>query len=175
MTSDLKYERANIELRRSRVLDLIAQGVPQYQVAQQLNVSASCVSLDIQYLEETAKENIEKQLQEVLPIQHLKVMSGLHQVLRKTWEIVNKEHIDDKTKLQSLALVNESYRLIMELSSDGNVIKEAMAFVRRHNNKPTTEEENKVIESVQNQEESEDNDSDKEEQEEEEEEEEARS
>ena len=85
-------------------------------------------------------------------MQYSKTMAGLNQVLKKTWEIVNKS-VDDKTKLQSLALVNECYRLIMELSSDGNVIKEAMAFVRRHNNKPTEQEEQKVIESIQNQDE----------------------
>ena len=138
MTSELKYERANIELRRSRVLDLLAQGLPQNQIAQQLNVSSATVSLDIQYLECSAKQNIEKQLHEILPMQYSKTMAGLNQVLKKT-------------KLQSLALVNECYRLIMELSSDGNVIKEAMAFVRKH--KPSPEEEQKVIEDIQNQEE----------------------
>ena len=151
MTSELKYERANIELRRSRVLDLLAQGLPQNQIAQQLNVSSATVSLDIQYLECSAKQNIEKQLHEILPMQYSKTMAGLNQVLKKTWEIVNKDTIEDKTKLQSLALVNECYRLIMELSSDGNVIKEAMAFVRKH--KPSPEEEQKVIEDIQNQEE----------------------
>jgi hypothetical protein len=149
MGSSLKFERANIELRRSRVLDLLAQGLPQSHIAEQLNVSPATISLDIQYLECSAKQNIEKQLHEVLPMQYSKTMAGLNQVLRKTWEIVNKEHVDDKTKLQSLALVNECYRLIMELSSDGNVIKEAIAFVAR--NKPSKQEEDKVIESIQNQ------------------------
>jgi hypothetical protein len=146
MGSSLKFERANIELRRSRVLDLLAQGLPQSHIAEQLNVSPATISLDIQYLECSAKQNIEKQLHEVLPMQYSKTMAGLNQVLRKTWEIVNKEHVDDKTKLQSLALVNECYRLIMELSSDGNVIKEAMAFVRRHT--PTKQEEDRVIEEI---------------------------
>ena len=63
---------------------------------------------------------------------------------------------DTKTKLMSLALVNDCYKLIMELSSDASIIKEAMAFVRRHNNKPSKQEEEEVIESIQNQGESED-------------------
>ena len=148
--NSLKYERANIELRRSKVLDLLAQGTPQNQIAQQLNISPSCVSLDIQYLEETAKENIEKHIHETLPMQYAKTQAGLYQVLRKTWEIVNKDHVDDKTKLQSLALINDSYRLLMELVSDGSVIKEAMAFVKRVL-VPSEQEENKVIEELQNQ------------------------
>jgi transcriptional regulator len=162
MSASFKYDRANIELRRSKTLDLLAQGLPQNQIAEQLNVSTATVSLDIQYLECTAKQNIEKQLHEVLPMQYSKTMAGLNQVLKKTWEIVNKEHVDDKTKLQSLALVNECYRLIMELSSDGNVIKEAISFVRKHT--PTKSEEDQVIESIQQQE---DNDSEETQEEEE--------
>lgn len=83
-------------------------------------------------------------------MQYSKTMAGLNQVLRKTWEIVNKEHIDDKVKLQSLALINESYRLIFELISDGTVIKEAMAFVKKVL-VPSEQEENQVIEQIQQQ------------------------
>lgn len=150
INSNFKYDRANIELRRNRVLDLLAQGTPQNIVAQQLNVSTATVSLDIQYLEETAKENIEKHIHETMPMQYSKTMAGLNQVLRKAWEIVNKEHIDDKVKLQSLALINESYRLIFELISDGTIIKEAMAFVKKVL-VPSEQEESQVIEQIQQQ------------------------
>lgn len=154
INSNLKYDRANIELRRSKILDLLSQGIPQNIIAQQLNVSTATVSLDIQYLEETAKENIEKHIHETLPMQYAKVQSGLNQVLRKAWEVVNKEHVDDKTKLQSLALINDSYRLLMELVSDGSVIKEAMSFVKKVL-APSEQEENQVVEELQNQEEEE--------------------
>jgi hypothetical protein len=75
-------------------------------------------------------------------------MSGLHQVLRMAWDLSNEEH-DTKTKLMSLALVNDCYKLIMELSSDASVIKEAIAFVRKH--KPTKQEEDQVTEEIQQQ------------------------
>lgn len=74
-------------------------------------------------------------------MQYSKTQASLNQVVRKAWEIVNKEHVDDKTKLQSLALINDSYRLLMELVSDGSVIKEAMAFVKKAL-VPTEQEEN---------------------------------
>jgi isocitrate dehydrogenase kinase/phosphatase len=59
-----------------------------------------------------------------------------------------EEH-DTRNKLMSLALVNDCYKLIMELSSDASVIKQAIAFVNRR--LPSKEVEEEVIESIQNQ------------------------
>ena len=49
----------------------------------------------------------------------------------------------------SLALVNDCYKLIMELSSDASVIKQAIAFVNRR--LPSKQEEDQVIEEIQQQ------------------------
>ena len=94
----------------------------------------------MKWIRQQAQKAIEQHIQNDLPLQHQKAMSGLHQVLKMAWDMSIGE-ADTKTKLMSLALVNDCYKLIMELSSDATIIKEAMAFVRRHKNKPTKQEE----------------------------------
>jgi DNA-binding NarL/FixJ family response regulator len=47
MNTDLKYEKANIELRRGKVLELLTKGHSQTEIANSLNVSNALISLDI--------------------------------------------------------------------------------------------------------------------------------
>jgi hypothetical protein len=60
-------------------------------------------------------------------------MTGLNQVLKKSWEITNStsSSVDDKTKLQALSLVNECYKYKMDLVTNGVVITDAIKFVRQ--------------------------------------------
>jgi hypothetical protein len=60
-------------------------------------------------------------------------MTGLNQVLKKSWEITNStsSSVDDKTKLQALSLVNECYKYKMDLVTNGAVITDAIKFVRQ--------------------------------------------
>ena len=154
MNGPLKIDRQQIEWRRNQTLELAARGKSQREISIILQVSEATTSVDMKWIRQQAQKAIEQHIQNELPLQHQKAMSGLHQVLKMAWDMSIEEH-DTKTKLMSLALVNDCYKLIMELSSDGIVIKEAMAFVRRHNNKPSKEEKDQVIEEIQNQGESE--------------------
>jgi hypothetical protein len=87
-------------------------------------------------------------------------MTGINQVLKLSWDIANKSKnnsnndndqatattiTDDKTRIQALALVNDCYKYIMDLTTNGVVITDAIKFV--HTNKEklsmSTNEENK--------------------------------
>jgi hypothetical protein len=84
-------------------------------------------------------------------------MTGINQVLKICWEIVNKSRIvkndngqtvtrtDNKTVLQALALINDCYKYIMDLTTNGVVITDAIKFVQKNKEKLTmsTKEENK--------------------------------
>lgn len=102
----------------------------------------------MKWIRQQAQKAIEQHIQQDLPLEHQKAMNGLHQVLKMAWDMSIGE-ADTKTKLMSLALVNDCYKLIMELSSDASVIKQALAFVNRR--LPSNEEEDQVIEEIQNQ------------------------
>jgi hypothetical protein len=69
-------------------------------------------------------------------------MTGINQVLKICWEIVNKPRnvnnndngqtvtiTDNKTVLQALALINDCNKYKMDLTTNGVVITDAIKFV----------------------------------------------
>ena|ERR687895_2938251 len=74
MNSDLKYDKINIELRRGKVLELLAKGNSQTEIAKALNVSNALISLDIQYLREQAQKELETHIVWIFYISRLVIM-----------------------------------------------------------------------------------------------------
>ena len=75
-------------------------------------------------------------------------MSGINQVLKMCWEIVNKSRnvnndnsgqivtmTDNKTVLQALALINDCNKYKMDLTTNGVVITDAIKFVQTNKEK----------------------------------------
>jgi hypothetical protein len=56
-------------------------------------------------------------------------MIGINQVLKMCWSIVNKEVVDDRTRLQALALVNDCNKYKVELVTNGVVVTDAIKYV----------------------------------------------
>ena len=66
----------------------------------------------------------------------------MNQVLKLSWDIANRSKdgngndngqtmtiTDDKTRLQALSLINDCYKYIMDLTTNGVVITDAIRFV----------------------------------------------
>jgi hypothetical protein len=83
-------------------------------------------------------------------------MTGLKQVLKLSWDIANKSKnnnnndngqttattiTDDKTRIQALALANDCYKYIMDLTTNGVVITDAIKFVQTNKEKLTVSKE----------------------------------
>jgi predicted transcriptional regulator len=99
------------------------------RIAKTLGVSQPLVNADIVYLKEQATSNLATHIHETIPMNYKKCLSGLNQVLQITWELQEKS-TDNKEKLQSLSLLKDCYRYLMEMSSDSTTIREAMTFVK---------------------------------------------
>ena len=65
-----------MELRRNEVLKLVAQALPQNQIAQKLGVSTATYHSILQYLRETAKANIRNHIDEIIPTNAIRRMSS---------------------------------------------------------------------------------------------------
>jgi|SRR5215216_6157867 len=93
------------------------------------------------YLREKAQDNLKTHIQDKLPEEYQNCMAGLKQVLKLSWDIANKSKnnnndnsrttttTDDKTRIQELALINDCYKCIMDLTTNGIVITDAIKFV----------------------------------------------
>jgi predicted transcriptional regulator len=142
-----------IEWRRDKVLELSSQGHNQREIADTLHVNKSIVSRDMAYLKQQAQENLKTHIQDKLPEEYQNCMTGLNQVLKICWEIVNKSRnvsnndndghqtvvmTDNKTVLQALALINDCNKYKMDLTTNGVVITDAIRFVQANKEKLAT-------------------------------------
>ena len=147
-----KNERQRIvEWRRSKVLELSSQGNSQPEISRTLQISIGTVNKDLSYLRQLAQENLKSHIQQKLPEEYQNCMTGINQVLKICWEIVNKSRnvdnnngngqtmtvIDNKTVLQALALINDCNKYKMDLTTNGVVITDAIKFVQTNKEKLT--------------------------------------
>ena len=145
-----------IQWRRTKVLELSSQGNTQSDIAKILHVGEATVSRDISSLRQQAQINLKTHINDKLPEEYQNCMTGINQVLKICWEIVNKLRninndngqtvtmTDNKTILQALALVNDCNKYKMDLTTNGVVITDAIKFVQTNKEKLTmsTKEEN---------------------------------
>ena len=118
-----------IEWRRDRVLELSSQGFSQSDIATVLQVDKSIISRDVAYLRHQAQENLQKHIHETVPEEYQKCMVGMKRNLKQTLEIAETA-ADPKTKLQARAIANDCYKYIMNLTTNGVVITDALKYVQ---------------------------------------------
>jgi Trp operon repressor len=138
MTSEMKQRE--LEWRRASVLELASQGHSQREIANKLSVDLAAVNRDIQFLRQQARENLQHHIQERLPLEYQRCMSGLNQVLKTCWAIANNPHTEDRTKLQATAIINDSYKYVMDLTTNGIVVTDAIKYVNSKMNHLKTEQ-----------------------------------
>ena len=126
-----QVERQNIEWRRSKVIELNSQGYSQPETAKILQVSLGTVNRDLSIIRQQARKNLQIHIEKTLPDEYHRCLTGLNQVLKTCWYIVNKPNItpDDKTRLQATAIISDSYKYIMDLVTNKSVITNAIERV----------------------------------------------
>jgi hypothetical protein len=146
-----------VSWRRAKVLELTSQGNSQVEIARVLCVGEATISRDLSYLRQQANENLKVHIQGKLPEEYQNCMTGINQVLKICWEIVNKSRsvdsisndndsqtvsstMDSKTVLQALALINDCNKYKMDLTTNGVVITDAIKFVQTNKEKLTMSE-----------------------------------
>jgi hypothetical protein len=100
-----------LQWRRNKVLELSSQGRSQPEIATTLQVGLGTVSRDVQYLREQARDNLKTHINQRLPEEYQKCMTGLNQVLKMGWDIV---HSDSSTAANrtALSLINDSTSIL---------------------------------------------------------------
>jgi predicted transcriptional regulator len=150
-----------IDWRRNKVQQLLVRGYSQWDVAEELQIDQSTLSRDIHYLRHQAQANLHKHIQQKLPEEYQRCLTGMNQVLKLSWQIANNNTLkqndqdhndnintitmgDDRIRLQALSLINDCYKYIMDLTTNGVVITDAIKFVQTNKEKLTmsTKEDN---------------------------------
>jgi hypothetical protein len=154
MSVSVQKKQHLIEWRRSKVLEYHSQGYSMTEITNMLHVkNVSTVSRDLEYLREKAQENLKSHIQQKLPEEFQRCLTGMNQVLKLSWQIANNNTKqssrdlndnnntvttgDDRTGLQALSLINDCYKYIMELTTNGVIITDAIKFVQTNKEKLT--------------------------------------
>ena len=128
LTSEVR-EQKQIEWRRSQVLELASQGYNQREICQKLQLDKSAVSRDIQFLRKQARENLQYHIHDRIPEEYQNCMTGLKRIIKLTTEIADSV-TDPKMKLQAFAQLAEGYKYIMELTTVGVIITDAIKYIQ---------------------------------------------
>lgn len=126
LNSEVKQQQ--LDWRRSRVLELSSQGYSQREIAHKLQVDLAAVNRDIQFLKQEAQNNLQHHIHEVVPTEYERGMVGMKGNLKHVLEIAQTA-ADLKTKLQARAITNDCYKYIVDLTTNGTIVTDAMKYV----------------------------------------------
>jgi transcriptional regulator len=118
LTTEAKQQQ--LHWRRSKVLRLSSQGYSEREVVEILKISDTAVNRDLVFIRRQAKENLQKHIDERIPEEMEKAMSGLNTVLKMTSYIASTV-VDPRTKLQASSLMSEVFKIRIDLTTNSMV------------------------------------------------------
>ena len=95
-----------------------------------------CICWDLVYHIQLGNENLKTHIQDKLPEEYQNCMTGMKR-LKQTLEIAESTS-DPRTKLQARGIANDCYKYIMDLTTNGVVITDAIKFVQTNKEKLTS-------------------------------------
>jgi DNA-binding transcriptional regulator LsrR (DeoR family) len=110
------------------VLQYSSQGYSIREIAQKLQIDKSAVNRYLQFLKQQAQNNLQHHIQEVVPMEYERSMTGMKRNLKQTLEIAETA-ADPKVKLQARAIANDCYKYIMDLTTNGAIVTDAIKYV----------------------------------------------
>ena len=122
-----------LEWRRSKVFELLSKGHSQVEISTILQVDESIISRDVSYLRKQSKEKIKGYVDEKLPEEYEKCLTGLNSILKETWNISHNTH-DNREKIQALSLAKECYSMRLDLLTNVNVVNDVIRFISSSTN-----------------------------------------
>lgn len=88
----------------------------------------STISNDLDYLREESRQNIQKYIDNILPLEYEKTLTGLTAILKEMWTALEKAQ-DTKEKVLTLLLTKEIYSMKLDLLSNVSTVEAAMKFI----------------------------------------------
>jgi predicted transcriptional regulator len=119
---------SSLEWRRSKVQELSSQGYNQSEISRILQISQPTINRDLAYLQNQAKANIRKYIDERLPEEYEKCLVGLTAIIKEAWNTAQQTE-DKREKIQALSLAKECYSMKLDLLTNATVVDDAIRFV----------------------------------------------
>jgi hypothetical protein len=109
-------------------LELDSQGYTHREIVAKLQIAKGTVSNDLAYIRKQAQDNLQYHIHEVVPEYFQKCLWGMKRTLKQTFEI-SEISPDPKIKLEAMRIANDCYRYIMDLTTNGAIVTDAIKYV----------------------------------------------
>ena len=122
------HNQITIKERRENILMLLTKGMKGYQIAKELDVDASTVSRDINYLVGQSQNYLNSLAKEALPFMYQTSIEGIKNILKECWNIytIGSNSDDSKNKeitwfhkIAALKLAKECNEALFKLTAEG--------------------------------------------------------
>lgn len=142
MTRKADLRQSLIDMRRSKILEDLAQGLKVTQICANMNVSESTVKRDIYYLQRQSKENIRHFVEDRLIFEFDKALAVLDIVNRKCWELTANLKADGSSSnqtstkretLEALALIKDISKDRLEILTHGEMLRQCLKVSEKNN------------------------------------------
>lgn len=116
-TPTQELENSLLEWRRTQVIDYLAQGKRQTEIATVLKVDASTISRDVKFLRQEARDKQADYLENEIPFRHRLRVANIDRAITELWVLFEKE-TDNKAKKAILDSITDA--LIKQAAIDGD-------------------------------------------------------
>ena len=99
-----------------------------------LNIPKVTISRAVAYWREQSKKNIKEHISDKLPLEYNKCISGLEEIIKESWNVATQADKigNNKDKLQSLALIKDTYNTKMDLLTNASLLQDSIKFVEQN-------------------------------------------
>ena len=115
----LSNTKEKIILRRSKVIELYSKGLSENEMSKALNIPRSPIGSDIRVMRQLARTNVQTFIEERLPWEHESLMTGVKQVLKRAWSVLEDEHSSEKAVVNAMHIILRCYEFKRQLLIDG--------------------------------------------------------
>jgi transcriptional regulator len=113
----VQKEDLQLQERLAKVLMFHSKGYSQTEIARKLNLNQSTISRDLAEIKKKARSSLDMYVKDEIPNEFQIYISGLNQIMKNLWEIVedkqSKITVKDKTYVLSLLMQCYSKRIEM--------------------------------------------------------------
>lgn len=111
--------------RRGKVAEMLAKGYIQSDIAKVLQVSEATISRDVEGLREEATKALDAYLDD-LPLQHAKARQAVDMVLKKAFEIMEKDGLEVSETLDSIKVILAATATRLNFLTDATALSKSV-------------------------------------------------
>jgi hypothetical protein len=131
MSEEIKFHKSAIQWRRDIILQKLSQGYTQSEIARELQLHPSTISLDCQFLRQQSAQNLQSHIEERIPMRYAEVDEGLKLLLRKAWQIINNPNSKTSEVLSAITSITNVYDKWLTISTDERTLDQAISWIEK--------------------------------------------